>query len=633
MARTAQPDNPPSQGRRRSISHDFLGWLIAIVVLVSLLALLGNFLYLSRQAEQIYRQKSVQYLSHLRDTLELPLWNIDDDLIRKIGNSFTENQEIASLKITDDNGRVIYAHQRAIVTTSNNDQIMTRTEILHAGAKVGALELGVAPLFYKQMRHHLLLVGLVTMLLVIAALFLSVRLLFQRILKQPLTALVKRTEHMAAGEYQDVTEDLVYHEFAAISDGLNSMSTQVASREQELRKFWLAVEQSPNSIVITNLNAEIEYVNQRYTETTGYSRSEVLGRNHNILKSEESRNTNYADLWETLAEGRTWHGELYNRRKDGTIYIDHAHSSPVRQADGTITHYLAIQEDITEKIQSAAELSQHRENLEALVEVRTREASKAQMEAEKANQAKSQFLANMSHELRTPMHAILSFARLGLEKTSMTEAPIAKLREYFDHIAKSGDRLLLLLNDLLYLSKLEANKIAMIKATHDMRTLVQKAVDALGILAHEKAVKIDYSGVPSGLLATCDGVRVGQVLDNLLSNAIKFSPTTSVIRISASLTEIPGRRSGDPCIAGVLVKVQDEGIGIPPDELESIFDEFVQSSKTRSGSGGTGLGLAICRQIVELHGGSIHAENNPERGSSLIFTLPFEQTTPAGEAP
>ncbi|MEQ8803969.1 MAG: PAS domain S-box protein, partial [Haliea sp.] len=163
-----------------------------------------------------------------------------------------------------------------------------------------------------------------------------------------------------------------------------------------LRKLALAVEQSPESIVITNAEAEIEYVNAAFTRVTGYTPSEVAGQNPRVLQSGRTPPGNYDTLWATLARGETWKGEFYNRKKSGEEYTEYAFVTPLRQADGTVTHYVAIKEDITEKKRLARELDNHRHHLEELVDERTHQLEEARRHAEAANQAKSTFLANMS---------------------------------------------------------------------------------------------------------------------------------------------------------------------------------------------------------------------------------------------
>ena len=149
--------------------------------------------------------------------------------------------------------------------------------------------------------------------------------------------------------------------------------TERQRTEDELRKLYLAVEQSPESIVITNMAAEIEYVNCAFTHNTGYSREEALGLNPRVLKSGKTPSAIYQDMWATLTRGEAWSGILYNRRKDGSEYEEQANIAPVRQPDGSVSHYLAIKEDVTEKRRMTAELALYRSNLEQLVATRTAE--------------------------------------------------------------------------------------------------------------------------------------------------------------------------------------------------------------------------------------------------------------------
>lgn len=256
-----------------------------------------------------------------------------------------------------------------------------------------------------------------------------------------------------------------------------------------------------------------------------------------------------------------------------------------------------------------AALRQAHEELEQRVLQRTQELLKAKEAAEVAVKVKSEFLANISHELRTPMHGILSFASFGLSKSA--DAPREKLHGYFEKIHSSGGRLLGLLNDLLDLSKLEAGRVELKLEGEFLGPILRCVLDEFESLISERDLGAQLeSNCDVAVLA--DRERLLQVLRNLLGNAVKFSPPDSTIRIAAR------KREGD-----VVVAVSDEGIGIPTDELDLIFEKFMQSKKTKTGAGGTGLGLAICREIITAHGGHIWAENNPQKGATISFSLPI----------
>lgn len=247
-------------------------------------------------------------------------------------------------------------------------------------------------------------------------------------------------------------------------------------------------------------------------------------------------------------------------------------------------------------------------------------------EVERATSAKSEFLANISHELRTPMHSILGFSELGIERSKYFDNG-EELRENFKEIHGSAKRLLALLNDLLDLSKLEANAMKFDFSKSNLAELVSETVTSLRTRIHEKGQEVTVSKSDLDLAVEIDTGKIRQVLLNLLSNAIKFTPEGRKITVGFEQATLPeGRRKNDQeIIPAIAVSVGDEGIGIPEDELELIFDKFIQSGKTKDGAGGTGLGLAICREIISGHFGEIKAENNKANGTTMTFTIPLKQ--------
>lgn len=228
--------------------------------------------------------------------------------------------------------------------------------------------------------------------------------------------------------------------------------------------------------------------------------------------------------------------------------------------------------------------------------------------ARQADMAKTEFLANMSHELRTPMHAILNFASMGEKRAH--QAPVEKLGHYFLRIHESGQRLLHLLNNLLDLAKLEAGRVLFTPSAVEMRALLEHCLQELEPLLNDKQLQVSIETEGQLQPLQVDAHQMAQVWINLLANAARFSPAQGKILIRLQQQE-----------SQLLASIEDQGIGIPEDELESVFDKFAQSRHSRTGAGGTGLGLAICRQIIRLHQGRIWAEPC-QQGARLCFSLP-----------
>jgi len=228
--------------------------------------------------------------------------------------------------------------------------------------------------------------------------------------------------------------------------------------------------------------------------------------------------------------------------------------------------------------------------------------------AERANRAKSAFIANISHELRTPLQSIIGFSELGGELAGGQP----EFREMFGDIQAGGQRMLRLVNGLLDVSKLESTVGSLTLSRQDLAPLLAQVVREFGPLAAPRELRIDCSGVPAHLPVEVDDFRIQQVLRNVLANALRFAPAGSAIEITAQ-----DRGSG-----GIELLVRDHGPGIPPDEVESVFEAFVQSSRTEDGSGGTGLGLTISRKIMGAHGGGIEAGNAPGGGALMRLYLP-----------
>jgi PAS domain S-box-containing protein len=383
---------------------------------------------------------------------------------------------------------------------------------------------------------------------------------------------------------------------------------------ESLRMLSMAVEQSPESIVITDIDARIVYVNEASVRNTGYGRAEVLGKNPRILQSGLTPRETFENMWTELSQGKPWKGVLFNQRKDGSNYVEFANITPLYETDGSVTHYVAVKEDITEKQRLGAELDRHRHHLEELVVSRTAQLVEARQQADVANRAKSAFLANMSHEIRTPMNAIVGLTHI-LRQARPTPEETGKL----DRIAVAAAHLLSIVNDILDLSKIESGKLDLEQTDFSLVSILDHTCSLISEQARAKglAVSVVTDGVPQWLRG--DPTRVRQAFLNFASNAVKFTDR-GAITLRARLLEDNGEQ--------VLIRfeVEDTGIGIAADDLPVLFEPFTQADVTTTRIyGGTGLGLSICRRLIELMGGTTGVESELGRGSLFWFSLWFER--------
>jgi PAS domain S-box-containing protein len=403
---------------------------------------------------------------------------------------------------------------------------------------------------------------------------------------------------------------------AAAIASFTDITARVLS-EQRLRQLSLAVQQSPNSIVISDVEARIEFVNEMALRNSGYSAAELLGQNPRILQSGNTPRETYAQMWGTLVGGHTWEGELHNKRKDGSEYVEHASISPVRQPDGRVTHYVAIKSDVTEEKRRAEELEQYRHHLEELVEARTRELSLAKRQADAANAAKSAFLATMSHEIRTPMNGIVGMIEV------LAQGPISNHQaELIGTVRQSALTLLRIIDDILDFSKIEAGQLTLEQAPICIPDVVEGLCTSMSSAAIGKGVELSVfvdPAVPESVLG--DELRVRQVLYNLIGNAVKFSAGRPGITGQAAVrVEVANRTP-----LRVVFRVSDNGIGMSAETVAHLFTAFSQAeASTTRRFGGTGLGLAICKRLVDAMHGDIAVTSAPGRGATFSVTVPFE---------
>lgn len=400
---------------------------------------------------------------------------------------------------------------------------------------------------------------------------------------------------------------------------------EAALRESEAR-FRLMADAAPVIIWMADARLNVTYVNRAWMDLTDSDLAASRGVAWMAFVHPDDRARAEAVGREALRTRERYTIELRVRRVDGSYRWLDAVGVPRVGDDGSFAGFIGCGSDVTDEKQAMHEVRSHRDHLAELVAGQTADLLSAKYHAERASEAKSLFVANMSHELRSPMHAILSYARLGEEKG--TQLAPERVRDYFVRIRSSGERLLTLVNSLLDLSQLTSGRMKLELKPVDMRDVVDGAISEFEALVTARMLRVETHAEHALPDAFADAARLSQVVRNLLSNAIRYSPEGGAIALRVGSARLPaGRRAGDSAQrAGVSLTVSDTGVGIPADELDSVFDTFVQSSKTRNGAGGTGLGLAICKQIVDAHRGTIRAESPADGGARVTLVIPAAHT-------
>jgi len=373
------------------------------------------------------------------------------------------------------------------------------------------------------------------------------------------------------------------------------------ARRKSEERFRKLFEQSNDAIFIHQAGRIID-VNHRACEMLGYSKEQFLTMEIADLYPDEgyTESSKKINAPGGLNSIESILFETRFRKADGTV-VDVEISSGIIDREKKIIQGIA--RDITERKRTEAELQ------------------KAKEEAETANRTKTEFLASMSHEIRTPMNAIIGMADLLME-TQLTP----EQHQYVQVFQSAGENLLIIINDIIDISKVEAGHVQLETIDFDLTDIIENICDVMSVRAHEKGLELVYSAmpdVPTKLLG--DPTRLRQILVNLIGNSIKFTEKGQVF-IQIKTQEVKKEN------IELLFSITDTGIGIAPEQIDTIFDTFTQAdSSTTRKYGGTGLGLAISKQLVELMGGHITVESKPDQGSTFSFTAQFGiQTEPKG---
>ena len=442
--------------------------------------------------------------------------------------------------------------------------------------------------------------------------------------------------HLEIAEREQVENELRRHR-EELEDIIRERTLELSLKNEQLRQLEQAVDNMQLGLTIADLEGKIIYLNQTEAEMHGYAREELLGQDVNLLAPPELRKPL------TLRQIREWKGlvrESVNVCKDGSTFPVWLMSEVVKNLDGEPCAVVTSCEDITERKMLEEERRKYRDHLEELVTERTLELTTAnaqlQLEisercrteqelqaakeaAESANRAKSDFLANMSHELRTPLNGILGYTQILKNDMTLTERP----RHAIDVIHRSAEHLLLMITDILDLSKIEARKMTLDPMDFRLPQMLRTLIEIARVRADAQRIAFEYH-VPAELpnVVHADEKRLRQVLLNLLSNATKFTKKGRIIfKVSAVSLNALQDAAVKYDQRRFRFEVEDSGIGISAEHLQEIFTAFHQIRDKRFPSEGTGLGLAISQRLVSLMGGELRVSSAPGKGSLFWFEI------------
>jgi len=399
--------------------------------------------------------------------------------------------------------------------------------------------------------------------------------------------------------------------FNAMVADLDGQQLALQASEQKYRQI---IDMSREGIWLLNQDFTTDFINARMAAMLGYQKEEILGQPLERFLSPEDH-TDQALRMVARQQGVSEQYERRWRHKDGHAVWTIVSATPLFDDQGQFRGSFAMVLDITERKRVEEELQRYREHLEELVGARTVELKAAKEAAETANQTKSLFLSSMSHELRTPLNAILGYAQILKRQRNLTN----KQRQQLEILYGSGEHLLNLINDILDVGKIEAQKMEVEISTFNLSVLLQQVVNITRIKAEEKDLPLLFETLtPLPRYVGGDERKLRQILLNLLGNSVKYTHRGKVI------LRVGYAREG----SGVLrCEVVDTGIGIPRDQLEEIFEPFSQLAAEGQHHEGTGLGLTITKRLVDLLQGALEMESEVGQGSTFRVSMHMPEVT------
>ena len=510
--------------------------------------------------EVIPVQKALQQVVQDIEEVEYAfIYDFDNNLF---AHSFERNFPKALLKKTQD----VFGHDTSLVNRYQTDEsfIFEISYPLINGLTAG-IHIGVNENYAYYKAAHLRN-KVFTLSLLITFLGIYIGVVLSRHFTLPLSKLANSMD--AFGKGQEFEPDLLIRGSIETNKLTNSFKQMIAERkktEMQIRKLSLAVEQSPNIIVITDIHANIEYVNPIFTKKTGYTLEEAIGENPRILKSGETQPEVYKELWETIKSGRAWRGEFINKRKNGERYLESVYIAPIKNTEGVTTHFVAVKEDITER----------RKDEESLIKAQKLESI-------------GMLAGGIAHDFNNYLQGIMGYIMLAEAQIGTNDQAKESLKEALKIIMQSKDLSL----KLVTFSK-GGNPI---KKTILISQLIKDSV-TLAMSASRFNCQI---AAPDSLWPVyADKGQLGQVFSNIIINAKQAMPNGGKVNTFAENIEI-NKNELHPLKEGKYVKItiKDHGVGISHENLQKIFDPYFTTKKS-----GNGLGLSTCFSIIKKHGG------------------------------
>jgi len=397
-------------------------------------------------------------------------------------------------------------------------------------------------------------------------------------------------------------------------EGVAENITEIKKYDENLRKLYSAVENSPATVVITNKDGEIEYANPMFTTITGYSLKEAMGINPRILKSGKHGEQFYKNLWDTILAGNNWIGEIYNKRKNGEYYWEEVAIAPVKDANDQITHFVAVKTDITERKLTESKLKKYTSELK------------------KANETKDKFFSIIAHDLKNPFNALVGLSELILKNINRYDTE--KINTFVTQIFNASKQGYQLLQNLLVWARTQTGNIEFVPAVFMLNETINEVIAFVQPMALRKNISIVFNPTRN-YEAFADNNMINTVLRNLITNALKFTDFGGTVSVNIeemsavdamplSLIETENIASLEEQLSQkniFKITVADTGIGMNDEKLKQLFNINTKSARGTADEKGTGLGLVICKEFIEKHGGKIWAESEIGAGSKFHFTV------------